>query len=290
MSLSVLKKTYKKIPYNIREKISFYRTFGRFPDLKKPQTFNEKILYRKRNSCLSDSTYSELADKYLVRKYVEEKIGSEYLIELLFATDSISELRGALTTNEDYVLKPNHGASMVAICDGKQDEHGIENLIRISQKWLSCDYSMIAGEKHYSKIKRKILLERRIGNMGDVLTDYKLHLFRQNNNEWFYVLQMIDDRFKGNLVRTFYVNNLKEVYSGNHQLDEKTKSLIEKMIELSKVLIGDLEYARMDWYINANHLYFGEITLTPAAGVGTGYGKELDLLMGQQWNLELAPR
>jgi hypothetical protein len=36
-----------------------------------------------------------------------------------------------------------------------------------------------------------------------------------------------------------------------------------------------------------NQLYFSEITLTPASGYVTGLGKELDLLMGQQWDLPI---
>ena len=274
----------------MREKISFYRAFKHFPRITNPRTFNEKVLYRKRTSCITDPIYSELADKYLVREYVERKIGREYLIELLFETDSIDMLREELINNKNYVIKPNHGASMVAICDDEQSEESIDLLLQKAQEWLACDYSMIGGEKHYSRIKRKILLERKIGNQGTILTDYKLHLFKQNHDEWFYVLQIIDDRFKGDLARTFYVNNIKEVYSGSHKLDNVTVPIIENMIMLSKILIGDLEYARLDWYINYDELYFGEITLTPAAGIGTGYGEELDLLIGDKWNLKLAPR
>jgi hypothetical protein len=50
---------------------------GRFPRLFHPQTFSEKVLYRK----LFDrrGMLTQFADKYAVRAYVEEKLGPEIL-------------------------------------------------------------------------------------------------------------------------------------------------------------------------------------------------------------------
>ncbi len=53
---------------------------GKTLNLEHPQTYNEKIQWMK----LYDSTplKTRLADKYLVRKWVKEKIGEQYLIPL----------------------------------------------------------------------------------------------------------------------------------------------------------------------------------------------------------------
>lgn len=286
----ICKSIIYRMPSSLRDRFIFRLTFGRFPRLKSPKTFNEKVLFRKTHACITDPVYSVLADKYSVRNYVASKIGSEYLIELIDETESISELRKILKGKKDFVIKPNHAAGMVEICDSVLSENDVIKLSNKANDWLKVDYSKIVREHHYTKINRKILIEKRIGNKGDILTDYKLHLFRKKNNEWFYVLQIIDDRFSGELARTFYVNNLDVVYSGVHTLNPEYKIQIVKQIELSKILLDDLEYARIDWYLHNGKLYFGEITLTPAAGLGTGYGTELDELMGEQWDLTLAPR
>lgn len=288
--MSEFRKIYKKIPWFFRDRISFVKIFGRFPNIKKPKTFNEKVLYRKRNACFTDPVYSILADKYLVRDYVSNKIGDEYLIPLFDSFDSVGEIKLRIGKYSDFVLKPNHGAGMVKIIDKITCDIDVDQILKVAEEWMETDYAKMAGEVHYAKIKRKILVEKRIGEEKTFLVDYKIHLFKNNNNDFSFVLQIIDDRFVGELNRTFYLDDLNNAYSGGHKLDAEHVDKIKKALELSKVLIGDLEYARIDWYINDGAIYFGEITLTPAAGLGRGYGQELDLLMGAKWDMLLAPR
>ncbi|TBO65174.1 hypothetical protein EXU18_13260 [Klebsiella pneumoniae] len=285
-----LKKIFGYMPWAIKDRVLFYRNFGRLPNLKLPKTFNEKVLYRKRHACISDEKYSVFADKYLVREFVSKKIGANYLIPLLGKFDCVEELEKRISNYSRFVLKPNHGAGMVKIIDCINNQSELNAIIQTASEWLLVDFAKLTGEAHYAKIKRNILLEKRIGADGEFLIDYKIHLFRKINNDFSYVLQIIDDRFVGDLNRTFYINTLDNIYSGNHQLDSRFKEKIYQAIELSKLLIDDLEYARIDWYIVDGIIYFGEITLTPGAGLGKGYGSELDLLMGQQWDLSLAPR
>lgn len=285
-----LKRIYQLAPWGIKDRVGFYYTFRCFPNIRNPQTFNEKVLYRKRHACVSDNSYPLLADKYLVRNYVAEKIGEKYLIPLYNKYDNIAELKNDIRNYSRFVLKPNHGAGMVKIIDSIRSNEELADVINTAQKWIETDFSKVLGEKHYSKIKRNFLIEERIGNEGTFLVDYKVHLFKNENDEFFFVLQIIDDRFIGALNRTFYVNDLDVIYSGGHELDTEHKLKLKEAIELSKALISDLEYVRVDWYICDDKLYFGEITLTPARGIGSGYGNELDLLMGSKWNLKLAPR
>ncbi len=285
-----LKMLYHSLPWWMKDRIEFIRAFGRFPCVHNPRTFNEKVLYSKRHACISDSRFSLFADKYLVRNYVAQKIGSDYLIPLYNVFFDIETLKNEIINHSKFVLKPNHGAGMVKIVDTVQTEDEITEIINSAKQWMSIDFSNGMGERHYSAIQKNILMEERIGKDGEFLVDYKIYLFRHRDNSFFYVLQIIDDRFVGDLNRTFYINNFDDLFSGNHILDFNSKFKLEKALSLSKILIDDLEYARIDWYIVEGQIYFGEITLTPAAGIGKGYGHELDLLMGEKWDLNLAPR
>ena len=58
--------------------------------LRKPRTFTEKIQWMK----FHDSTEmkSRLSDKYLVKEWVREKIGDQYVIPLLGAWDTFDEI------------------------------------------------------------------------------------------------------------------------------------------------------------------------------------------------------
>lgn len=287
---SIVKKIYRSLPWKIIDRIEYYRSFGKLPNIRNPKTFNEKVLYRKRHACLTDSQYALLADKYAVRQYVSDKIGEQYLIPLYAMYPTPEAFAAEVDQYSNFVLKSNHGAGMVKLIDAVNTEEEKQKLIQEVEHWFEYDFSAKHGEMHYAKIKRCVLIEEKIGEGNDPLTDYKIHLFRQSNGEVFYILQIIDERKNGVLSRSFYVNNLNEIYSGHYHLDSNKKETMNTMLELSQELMGDLEYVRMDWYFENGRIYFGEVTLTPASGVGLGYGDELDKLMGSWWDLSLAPR
>lgn len=92
---AMLKKWYKK------------RT-GKTLNLDNPKTFNEKIQWLKLydNSPLK----TQLADKYLVREWIKEQIGEEYLIPLLGVWDNFDDIDFDKLPNQ-FVLKANHGCA-----------------------------------------------------------------------------------------------------------------------------------------------------------------------------------
>ena len=81
---------FKYVPvkcYPVYLKDFYFRKTGKQLDLENPQTFNEKIQWLK----LYDSTplKTKLADKYLVRDWVKEKIGDT---PVLLLDDVLAEL------------------------------------------------------------------------------------------------------------------------------------------------------------------------------------------------------
>jgi hypothetical protein len=42
--------------------------------------------------------------------------------------------------------------------------------------------------------------------------------------------------------------------------------LLNKMLELSKILSADIPNVRVDWYLSGNKLYFGELTFFNGSG------------------------
>lgn len=282
----IAKKIFMNLPYKYRDIILFYRIFGRFPNVSNPVSFNEKVLYRKHTSCVTDESYSVYADKYLVRELVSSKIGEEFLIPLHFVTDDAESLKEWIRGKSNIVIKPNHGAGMVRLVTNIPTEEEVCSIQEEADKWLKTDFAKLHAEPHYSKIERKIIVEEKLGS--DLLIDYKIHMFRDAVGCVFYILQIIEDRFVGELNRTFYINNLDSSHSGHYVIKESEKKLLTKAISLSSIVIERIEYARVDWYICDGVLYFGEVTLTPSAGFGPGYGEQLEKIMGEKWDLSLA--
>jgi len=90
-------------------KLIYRACCGKKLDLNDPQTYNEKIQWLK----LYDSSplKTTLADKYLVKDWVAERIGDEYIIPTLGVWDSFDDIDFNELPNQ-FVLKATHGSGM----------------------------------------------------------------------------------------------------------------------------------------------------------------------------------
>jgi hypothetical protein len=270
-----------KLYYSIR----YFVNYGRFPHINNPKTFNVKIL----NRMLYDRNYlyTKLADKYLVRKYVEEKIGKEYLVPLKYVFSNAGDL-ASMTNWRNIIIKPNHACSMIEMITEEPTEEGKKKIIEKCESWLKVDFSRMCREHHYRKIPRKILVEESLCINDKVPNDYKFHCFPQSDGGLFTVLQVVNGRYSSES-RGYYLNGLDDCVwqhgHGNHQVPDEDKPVLRKAIELCKVLSGDFNYVRIDWYVIKGKLYFGELTFTPGAGTVNEFGAELERKMFDYWVL-----
>lgn len=87
-------------------KMIYRRMFDKEMDLDNPKTFNEKNNWRK----LYDRRpiYTEMVDKYLCKKIVEEKVGKGYTFPLLGVWDKPEQIDFNYLPKK-FVLKSNHG-------------------------------------------------------------------------------------------------------------------------------------------------------------------------------------
>ena len=243
----------------------FYFTTGKMLNLENPQTFNEKIQWLK----LYDSTplKTKLADKYLVRDWVKEKIGEDYLIPLLGVWKNFDDIDFDKLP-EKFVLKANHGSSWnIIVTDKNKFDKKLAK--RKIKKWLNTNYALLGGlELHYKNIKPLIIAEEYIEADDGDLKDYKFLCF---NGEVKYV--WVDkDRYKNHKRNLYDINwNLvPEKISEKHVYDNFSPCAkpynFEKMLKFANIMSKGFPFVRVDFYENDNKLYFGEMTFTSASG------------------------
>lgn len=281
----------KKMPWSYQDRIYYFHTFRKLPNIRQPKLFNEKILYRK--IIMGDyARYGHLSDKLLVRDYIAREIGEDYLIPLLHETDDPITLL-SLKSLKNTVIKPNHASGMVEMILQEPDCIQKQLLVDRCNDWLKRDFSHEAREIHYRYIKPRILVEQYIGDGKFGAVDYKFHMFNKKDGNFEYVLQVIYNR-NGNepLSMNFYVNNLQETF---HKIRDTGLDIsgelpaLEKALNMSKVLSRDFDYVRVDWYIHEGSIYFGELTFTPGAGMVTGLDGGLNQMMGDMWLQDQKP-
>ena len=257
----------------------YFNKTGKILDLENPKTFTEKMQWLK----LYDSTSikTKLSDKYLVRDWIKEKIGEEYLIPLLGVYDNFDEIKFD-NLPDKFVIKANHGAGMNIVVDNKDelDKELVKNKINT---WLNINYAFKFGlELHYSDIKPKILIEKHMGDENNDLKDYKIMCF-DGKPEIAWVDQGRYVDHKRNVYDLEYnllpvkINRLNNDF--HNFKDEKPKTW-DKMIELAKILSKGFYHVRVDFYNVDNKIYFGEMTFTSTSGISVIIPEEFNKKLG----------
>ena len=264
----------------------YLKKTGNDLNIVEPRRFTEKIQWRKLFD--QDPVYSELSDKYKVRKWVEKKIGSEHLIPLLDAWERFDEL-DIQSLPDQFVIKTNNASHTNMIFTSKkefiQKKRSVKRCIKY---WLTMPFSYLEGlELHYQKIKPMIIAEKYLSSSDgkSSLSDYKFHCFNGDP----YICQVIADRFNGETI-DFYDKHWEHLdirrppYRNSTQLAQKPNNY-DLMIQLATKLSKGFQYVRVDLYEHENRVYFGEMTFTPASGMMKFDPDAWDYRLGQLWDI-----
>ena len=240
----------------------WYRAKKTSLNLDNPKTFNEKIQWMK----LYDSTplKTRLADKYLVRDWVKEKIGEEFLIPLLGVYDRFEDIDFDKLPNQ-FVIKCNHGSAYNIIVKDKSKLDLVDAKAKLD-KWMNEDFAFKSVELHYRDIEHKIIIEKYMDDGTGDLRDYKYTCFN-GKPEFIWIDSDRHTKHKRNL----YDLNWKQLpYKVNSHYDtfpspDKPERL-DEMTQLAKILSEGFSYVRVDFYIINGKIYFGEMTFTSSSG------------------------
>lgn len=252
-----------------------------------PQTFTEKIQWMKLYDSTSEKT--RLADKYLVREWVAEKIGEEHLVPLLGVWDRFENIDFS-SLPDSFCMKMNHGSGMNLVIKDK-NTMDVAEAKRLFHSWMHMPFWVNSLERQYQNIPRKIIAEKYIEEMSGGLYDYKFHCF--NGRPEF--IQCIGDRdlkahTGGQCNYDLDWNKLDWIFEDYpcFTYDIQKPALLCEMTEYARTLSEGFAYVRVDLYEIDDKIYFGEMTFTPACGIypykGT-WTREKDLWLGEKIRL-----
>lgn len=263
-------------------KVKFRLMMGYWPNLKNPETFNEKIqwlrLYGYR------PIYTMMVDKIAVKEYVKDIIGEEHIIPTLCVWNSFDEINFDALPNQ-FVLKCNHDSASVIVCKDKSsfDREAAKQKLEFC---LKRNYYWSGRDKPYKYVKPKIFAEKYI-DMADSeeLVDYKFYCF-DGVPQYCQVItgrnsKMTIDFFDLNWKHLPFLKSGKP-FSADHL--ERPKHF-EEMIELSRRLSIGLPFIRVDLYDIGKQILFGELTFYPNGGWGKFSPHDWDYKLGEMIKL-----
>lgn len=248
-------------------KLKFYACIGKKLNLDNPRTFNEKLQWLKLYNRKPE--YTMMVDKYLVRDYVKEKLGEEYLIPLIGVWDSPEDIDfDALP--EKFVLKCNHNSGRgMYICKdkSKMDIQKVKDGLRSG---LEQDYFLQSREWPYKNVNRKIIAEQFMEDeKTSELRDYKFFVFDGIVRALFIATDRqtpgVETKFD------FFDENFNHLPIINEHpnapiMPEKPEQF-EEMKRLASLLGQGMPHVRIDFYEVNGKIYFGEITFFQNSGL-----------------------
>ena len=270
-------------PDKLYLKVCFYLEMGTTLNLKVPQTFNEKLQWLKLYNRKPE--YTMMVDKILVKEYIADIIGREYVVPILGVWNNPDEIDYD-SLPDNFVLKTNHSGGNTGVVIVKDKAKIDKEFVRRKlQTSLKSDIYKRYREWPYKNVKKKIFAET---YLGDELIDYKFSCFdgyvdsvmicldRQLGDPKFY---FFDSQWN---LRRYNKRGINAPKDFTIPKPEK----IDDMFDLASKISRNFPYSRIDLYNINGKIYFGEITFFPASGFDANLLPETDEYFGSLINLK----
>jgi len=247
-----------------------------------PVSFNEKLnwckLYDRKLS------YSLMADKYEVKKIVEEKIGKEYVIPCFGVWSSVDEIDWDMLPNS-FVLKCTHDSGGNFIIKDKVSINKNDLVCQIRKK-LSTSYYKFGLEWPYKNIKPRVLAEFLLEDgCENELIDYKWLCFNGEPQ----VMYITNKGTYGEIYENYYDMDFNPL-DINHNFPRRMSEYIkpqefQKMKQLASILSKGLSFIRIDFFDVNGKIYFGEYTFYDHAGLRPFTSEKWNIILGNMIEL-----
>lgn len=233
-------------------------------NLENPKTYNQKLQWLKLN--YRKPEFTQLVDKFDVRKFVEDKIGEQYLIPLLGVWDQVEDIPFDELPNQ-FVLKATHDSGGLVICRDKEKLDIVKAKKKLNRS-LKHNYYWAQREWYYKDAQPRIIAEKyMVDETTNELRDYKFFCFNGEVKVMFIAtdrgtdtrFDFFDTKFNHIPVKQYYPNADKD------KVIEKP-ILFEDMIKLAEKLSDGIPHVRVDLYEINGKIYFGEMTFFHFSG------------------------
>lgn len=244
----------------------FKRTYGYWPSLRQPRSFNEWLFSKKVLSPRGFS-FAPWVDKHLAKITTAKRLeGSgldcRFAITLHHTHDANDPaLAGELPR---CVVKGTHGSGMTILieeprCLTAQEHERIRT-------WLGTSYFWGSREPSYRHLQPGVIIEEFLPCATLVPEDYKFFCFRGE------VAFVQHDTGR-------YIEHLRSLYSPNWQRLPVTLAHdryepvappppdLNEMLRIASKLSAEHEFVRVDLYQTEEAVFFGEMTFFPGSGL-----------------------
>lgn len=262
---------------------------GRSLNLSNPKRYTEKLQWYK--LYYRDPLMAQCADKYDVRKYVEQVGLAKYLNTVYGVYNSTKEIEFE-TLPRSFVLKDTlgGGGNSVILVKDKNSISWTEICAQM-EKWVNQpDNAKTPGREWvYEGRKHRIIIEELLESdeTGD-LPDYKFFCFHGKPEFLYMMSDYTQHHSKGRL--GFLTTDFKLLpvqradFLPMQEQPEKPLNYTE-MLDAAKVLSAPFPHVRVDMYNINGKIIFGELTFFNASGYVQFTPDTFDYKMGEKFHI-----
>lgn len=256
----------------------------KFQNLSAPKTYNEKVNYRKLHQ--SHPLYGLCSNKYFVKFYVASTIGNQYTLETFWIGKKLS--RPILDNiNEGFAIKiTNSSGKQNYLLVEDKSSFDLDCIISKFNKNVSFKYGKYSEEPWYDKTENLIMIEKLLSEKLHPIYEIKIYCFNGPNG-FDAIIRIIKDRStsKTNAFYDLQWNLLNLTYMNNkNHLKEKKPLIVDEVINLSRILSKPFDHVRLDFLIQKDRIYLGEMTFADTSGFIKFDSNYWDNYFGNKWN------
>ena len=263
LGIYIVQKCTLLIPEKLYLKLLFRLKGGYWMNIDNPTTFNEKLnwlkIYNRRPE------YSVMADKSLVKEYVAERIGYQYVIPCYAKYNSFEEMNLEQLPMQ-FAVKMTHNSSGAFLVKDKTqlDVNALKSYI---DRYFDFNYYWHLREWPYKNIQPAIIVEQLLSDgTCEVLRDYKFWCFNGKPLYMYCTVKGVKDVYENFYDMDFMPININHGYPRHIPEFEKPLSF-ELMKELATTLAAGIPFVRVDFYEIDGVPYFGEFTFFDWGGM-----------------------
>lgn len=224
-----------------------------------------------------------LSDKYAVKDYISNTIGSKYVIPLLGVWDNFEDIDFDSLPSQ-FVMKCTHNSGGKIVCKDKSRTFDKKNAKRILERCLKRDFFYKSRECAYKGIPRRIIVEKYMeDSQTKDLKDYKFFCFDGIPKVLFIATER---QASGSETRFDFFDmdfNHLDIKNGhpNAGIIPSKPGAFNEMKELASSLSKGIPHVRVDFYEVDGHVYFGEMTYSHWGGMTPFEPEQWDLTFGE---------
>lgn len=257
----------------------FRKRHGLYPNIVRPQGFNQKIFYRK---FFEPILVTYCGNKLKTSSFIPDDIKSELKCPDLLWHSQFPKLpdNDALPAGSYYV-KANHGSNFYELVTYPLT---IESRALVEKKcsaWLQSSYGLNSGEWWYNVFTKEILIEKNVSPNADSVS---LNFFVVKGSIAFICMHLKATDEELYLDSDFNPIEFKSNTEKFHRLIRSLKNETLKQLSLFAQKVGaSFSFVRVDFFLGEGEdIYLAELTLSPGNALSFR-PRGFDEKLGEWW-------